>query len=142
MHGLRRKKIAWRISFFVLAILADQLVKFCATRGLLPAAGGFLDFVCNKNIAWGIPLQGFLLLFLWIVCILVLLWLMKKHPWNFFLLLVLAGAISNVLDRLLFGCVVDYIKLGSFPVFNLADTLITTGILVFLWTKKPRSPKF
>lgn len=141
MHGLRRRKIAWRITFLFVVILVDQLIKFCATRDLLPTAGGFLDFTCNENIAWGIPLKGLLFLFLWIISILVLIWLTKRHCWNFFLLMILAGAFSNMIDRIFYGCVVDYIKIGIFPVFNLADTSITIGLLLFLVTGQIKNKK-
>lgn len=45
--------------------------------------------------------------------------------------LILAGAVGNVIDRLLRGCVVDFVHLHyggwSFPIFNLADSAITIG---------------
>ena len=131
MHDLCRKRITWRISLFVSAIIVDQSIKFCATRNLLPSAGGFLDFTCNENIAWGIPLRGILFALLWMISITVLFLIAKNHSWNVFLLLVLAGAVSNIIDRLFFGCVVDYIAIGSFPIFNLADAMITTGLALF-----------
>lgn len=57
--------------------------------------------------------------------------------------LVLAGAIGNLIDRILFGAVRDFIHLDfmSFPVFNVADILLTFGAivlavwLVFFWEK-------
>lgn len=42
--------------------------------------------------------------------------------------LVLGGAIGNVIDRLRFGYVVDFIDFGWFPVFNLADSAIVCGV--------------
>jgi signal peptidase II len=40
---------------------------------------------------------------------------------------VLAGAIGNLIDRLLYGYVLDFFEIRGFPVFNLADTCITIG---------------
>jgi signal peptidase II len=45
----------------------------------------------------------------------------------------LGGALGNLLDRLLFdGYVTDFISVGTFPVFNIADSSITVGVCVLL----------
>jgi lipoprotein signal peptidase len=46
------------------------------------------------------------------------------------IIFILSGAISNIVDRLLYGCVVDYINLRVWPVFNLADVYITLGGII------------
>ncbi|CAH0294446.1 signal peptidase II [Rhodococcoides fascians] len=46
--------------------------------------------------------------------------------------LVLAGALSNVLDRLLDGAVTDYFHTGWWPTFNLADIYITCGVVLMI----------
>ena len=52
--------------------------------------------------------------------------------------LILAGAIGNVIDRLMRGCVVDFVHLHydgwSFPIFNLADSAITIGAGLWILT--------
>ncbi len=51
----------------------------------------------------------------------------------------LAGAAGNLIDRLLLGKVTDFISVGSFPVFNVADSSITIGVIVLLlgvWWKE------
>lgn len=40
---------------------------------------------------------------------------------------ILAGALGNALDRIFYGHVIDYLALGNYPVFNLADVLIVGG---------------
>jgi signal peptidase II len=64
---------------------------------------------------------------------------LKRTLYDTFLLIAFSGAFSNFIDRILYGCVVDYIRIGSFPIFNLADVCITLGIGLFIlhWTKKP-----
>lgn len=55
----------------------------------------------------------------------------------------LAGASGNLIDRLMMGKVTDLISIGSFPVFNVADSSITVGVIVLLlgvWVKE-RSEK-
>jgi len=44
----------------------------------------------------------------------------------------LGGAIGNLIDRLTHGFVVDFVSVGSFPVFNVADSCITIGVGILL----------
>lgn len=44
----------------------------------------------------------------------------------------LAGALGNVIDRLLLGYVTDFISVGTFAIFNIADSSITVGVAVLL----------
>jgi len=56
----------------------------------------------------------------------------------------LGGAIGNLIDRILFGHVTDFIAVGDFPVFNVADASITIGvfiIIVDLWFKEQEGSK-
>ncbi len=45
--------------------------------------------------------------------------------------LVAGGALGNLADRLRAGAVTDYVEIGSWPPFNLADVAITTGVVIF-----------
>ena len=53
--------------------------------------------------------------------------------------LILGGALSNGIDRLLTGYVVDFVDLHWWPVFNLADSAIVIGVIVAVFTFRPRS---
>jgi signal peptidase II len=53
--------------------------------------------------------------------------------------LILAGALGNYLDRLLRGYVVDFIHVHHWPVFNVADICVAIGIALLYWTSRPRS---
>lgn len=44
----------------------------------------------------------------------------------------LGGAVGNLIDRLTLGHVTDFISVGTFPVFNVADSSITIGVIVLL----------
>lgn len=48
--------------------------------------------------------------------------------------LVLGGALGNLLDRIRLGYVVDFVAVGSFPRFNVADSAITVGLMLMAWT--------
>jgi signal peptidase II len=45
---------------------------------------------------------------------------------------IIFGAISNILDRLIYGYVIDYLELKYFTVFNLADVMISGGAIILL----------
>ena len=56
----------------------------------------------------------------------------------------LGGAIGNLIDRIRFGPVTDFISVGSFPVFNIADSSITVGVgllILALWLAERRENK-
>ena len=56
----------------------------------------------------------------------------------------LAGASGNLIDRLMVGKVTDFISVGTFPVFNVADSSITVGVIVLLigvWIKERQEKK-
>ena len=56
----------------------------------------------------------------------------------------LGGAIGNLIDRFKYGHVVDFISVGKFPVFNIADSCITVGMFVLLlgvWVQEHREKK-
>ena len=56
----------------------------------------------------------------------------------------LGGAVGNLIDRVKDGEVVDFIKVPNFPAFNVADSAITIGVLLLIWTmlkEPPREPE-
>lgn len=65
----------------------------------------------------------------------VILWMLKSHPgqrlFSFAMACILGGALGNVIDRLLYGYVVDFLDFHwrnwHFPAFNVADSAITVG---------------
>lgn len=56
----------------------------------------------------------------------------------------MGGAMGNVIDRLTMGRVTDFISIGTFPVFNVADSTISVGVAIILlgvWIKEIRERK-
>ena len=51
---------------------------------------------------------------------------------RFSLSLQLAGAVGNLIDRIFFGHVTDFISVGNFAIFNIADSSITVGVTILL----------
>lgn len=58
----------------------------------------------------------------------------EKEEWPIRLAMIfqLAGALGNLIDRIRFGYVIDFISVGNFPVFNVADSSITIGVAILI----------
>ena len=97
-----------------------------------------INYVENKGAAWGCFSSYSNILFylrILIVIALVVFLIYSKFPFKKALpfCLIITGAVGNILDYIFYGHVVDMIhfKIGtySFPVFNVADMVITAGII-------------
>lgn len=55
--------------------------------------------------------------------------------------LALGGALGNLIDRVRFGWVTDFVDLRFWPVFNVADSAIFVGVCILLWRLVILSPK-
>ncbi|MFA5126839.1 MAG: signal peptidase II [Patescibacteria group bacterium] len=107
------------------------------------ALGGFLQLQLNKNIAFSWPLPELVLYPLLIIIIVVIFWfwldsLQKESRlvWSWGLLII--GAVSNLLDRLNFGSVIDFIHIPYFSVLNISDIYISLGVVWLLWSELGR----
>jgi signal peptidase II len=89
----------------------------------------------NYNIAFSLPFNGWPLIILIVLIIIVLMLFGLRYAKKFqagkaaALFLIILGASSNLYDRLKYGFVVDYLDLKYFTVFNLADIMITIGVV-------------
>ena len=110
-----------------------------------PVIQDFLHFtyVINDGMAFGLSFPGgkHVLLIMTILLtgfIVGFLWKEKNgHPLiKYGLALILSGAIGNLIDRLLYGKVVDFLDLmiGNFHwyIFNIADSSVTIGMILFI----------
>lgn len=102
---------------------------------ILPDVGFQLAY--NTGIAFSLPVGTWVTIPLTLVVIGLLLWQLWKSSLSgltrFALCLILTGAIGNLIDRVLFAAVTDFISIYSFPIFNLADSFVTLGVVLFLW---------
>ena len=91
------------------------------------------NFIRNTGVAWGIKLsESLIIIFSLSIILIIFFYLLKKYYHKekentFILTILLLGAVSNIIDRFLYGGVIDYLDLNFWPVFNLADIMITFG---------------
>lgn len=57
----------------------------------------------------------------------------KEWPLRLAMCLQMGGAVGNLIDRIMIKHVTDFVSIGNFPVFNVADSAITVGVLVLLY---------
>lgn len=138
---------------FISIISVDQLIKFFVS-GLKNTQGIFifpeilkLKIYQNTGVAFGIPLNPWIAYFLIIIfgILILIIWQRKSierksivcrfHIASYFcaFILIFSGALSNLLDRIRFGYVIDFIEfipLKGF--FNLADCAIVIGIIIII----------
>lgn len=123
----------------------DQVTKAVVRHSLLvgeaiPREGSFrIVNTFNTGSAFGLfPGQTLFLVVASLVGIAILLLVYRNHPLPSFPLrlslgMQLGGAIGNLVDRLRMGQVTDFIELGFWPVFNLADASIVIGIFIIAY---------
>ena len=130
--------------FIVLALILDQAVKM-AVEAYLPMheAVAVLPMLAlyrtyNYGVAFSMlsGMDGWFIVGLRLVVVAFVIWLWRQTPKargvaHAGYALIIAGALGNLIDRFLFGYVIDYIlfytETWSFAVFNLADSFITIG---------------
>ncbi|MEF9984654.1 MAG: signal peptidase II [Oscillospiraceae bacterium] len=134
--------------FSIILVIIDQLIKKWVVLFIKPIESvnvikGLLDFTYVENFgaAYGIfkDQKWFLLVVTLILLIAIIYLLISKKINNKFMIfsssLIVGGGIGNLIDRVLYGFVVDFIDIGplfSFPVFNFADSCIVVGTALFV----------
>lgn len=118
-----------------LIILIDQLTKYLASA--YTGEIFFLSWYENHGISFGIELPDNIAVVSTIGFILILFYLFfssHRYPFVYYLGLTLSlgGGISNLVDRLSFGFVRDFISISILPIFNLADVSIVVGVVLII----------
>ncbi len=132
-------------------VLLDQVSKITLSRlmtfGQSEAVTSFFNLVMvyNKGAAFSFLAdqqgwQRYLFAGISLAASLLILWMLKRNPsqrlFCWALALILGGAIGNLIDRLVYGHVIDFLDvhvLGwHWPAFNVADSAITLGAILFI----------
>lgn len=138
------------LSLTTILVIIDQLTKYLTVQNIalydqVDFIPGFMSwtYIQNTGAAWSI-LEGkmwFFYLVTVIVSTVILYFLYtegkKDRIFGTILAIILGGTLGNFIDRLLYQYVIDMIKVEfiSFPVFNVADSFLTVGvILLFVYS--------
>ncbi len=125
--------------------IVDKNIALYQIKSIIP---GFLRITktYNKGVVFGFlngtsnPLVSNLITIIAISALIVLIWFFLKSNSSFLaelsMTMITAGATGNIFDRIVRGKVVDFIevyyKKYSFPVFNIADSFITIGVILLI----------
>ncbi len=140
------------LALSALIVVADQVTKYVAVQQLalnqVVAVTPFFNLVLVYNAGAAFSFlsdaagwqRGFfigiaLIASAWIV------YLLRRYPhqrrFALALSLILAGAVGNVIDRVLHGAVIDFLDFHAYgyhwPAFNVADSAITCGAALMIW---------
>ncbi|ALG69426.2 signal peptidase II [Beggiatoa leptomitoformis] len=156
----------WWLGLSLLTLVLDQLTKFWASQvltyqepySIIP----FLNFtlVHNTGAAFSFLAEAggwqryFLTALAVIVSLIMVVWLSRlsaNQKWlAATIALILGGALGNLIDRVLYGYVIDFIDIyyqaWHFPAFNIADSAITVGAVMLLidalWLNRTQQAPF
>jgi len=146
MVNVKKKYLILFVAVALGTIILDQLTKYHVASKMPEWKLGFLSihFVQNTGAGFGI-LKGqmALLAIISVVVVMGVIYFYKKIPqqkvaqilWGLFL----GGVAGNLIDRVLRQYVVDFIDVGFWPVFNIADMVISVsvlGLVLYFWREK------
>ena len=142
-----------------LVAVADQVTKVLISNSMylhesIRLVGDFvrLTYARNSGIAFGLSpsfLSGSVLLAITVVgSVLILIFLLTQRRLGVaksaVVGLILGGAIGNLIDRITMGEVVDFVDVGigstRWPVFNVADSAVVVGVVLYILADKKRHP--
>ncbi|MFB0526862.1 MAG: signal peptidase II [bacterium] len=143
------------IALIILSV--DQFSKYIIRQKMslaesIPVIRGIfhITYVENTGIAFGLFPRGHsLFIVISLIIILAIIFFERKKvikslKEKFCLGLILGGALGNLIDRLRFGFVIDFLDFRIWPVFNLADSGVCIGgilMVFFLLRKRPRKER-
>lgn len=142
------------IYFFIFSfifVFFDRVSKYFVIKNIkygdtVKILGDFLKFerVDNRGGIFGLfPNGKIIFIVLSIIALIIIFTFLAKFKFNsifliFFVSFIFSGIVGNLIDRVLYGYVIDFISVKNFPVFNLSDSYITIGVILtvlYLWKR-------
>lgn len=132
-------------------ILFDQITKFLIKTNFelsqsYPIIKNIfhLTYILNFGAGFGIlQQQKWILIFISIIVIGIIIFYFdrikeKEITLQFLVGFILGGTIGNLIDRIIYGFVIDFLDFRIWPIFNFADSFVTIGVIgliIYLWDK-------
>lgn len=140
---MKNKKIKIIIIISMIIIIIDQFSKFLVSKFINNSVKIIprileIEIIKNTGIAFGMNSGNIKNIFITILFLALIINFVKKQfkfidkKTMFSLSLMFGGGISNVIDRILRGGVLDFIKISTFPIFNIADISIVVGWILLI----------
>ena len=146
---MNKKNLLIVYSIGMITVLLDQLSKFIVTKSLdiaeeIDIIPGILSILNIKNTGAAFSSftgQRVFLILISILCITLIMNLIRKEKYENYLKhislgILIGGMVGNLIDRIFFGGVIDFISVTIFgyklPVFNIADIGITIGVAIYM----------
>lgn len=145
------KKNVFIFSTAIIILLLDQLAKFLIRQNFqlnqsIPIIKNVLHltYITNTGSAFGLFRDfNFIFVIFSIIVIAIIFYYVKniennEKPLQFSAGLLLGGTIGNLIDRLFYGAVIDFIDFRIWPVFNFADSAVTISAILLtclLWKR-------
>ena len=119
----------------IILVLLDQVLKFYFTKHSYYSTFFSLHLVKNTGMSFGLMQGKVIIMIIVSFLFLGMLWRFRNEfkDCKYLLMLLAAGTVGNLIDRIFRGYVVDFLDLGWFPVFNLADAMITAGTIGLIY---------
>ena len=158
------RSIAVWLGLSALIVVLDQITKQVVLHAIalgqtLEVLPPVFSLVLTYNpgaafsfLAWASGWQRYFFMAVALAASILIVYMMKRHERDrflcFALALVLGGAVGNLIDRAIYGAVVDFLLLrwpggprllDPWPAFNLADSCITVGAALLIWDSFLRS---
>ncbi len=142
-HPLLKKALWIRFASVVLIVFfLDVLTKFFFKKASFQTSGHFIDitFVQNTGTMWSLfhslTIINILFIVFSILALALVVFFFSKYSSKQFALafgFLSGGILGNLLDRILFGAVTDWINIHWWPIFNLADAFIVVGVIFAIY---------
>ncbi|GAW92605.1 signal peptidase II [Calderihabitans maritimus] len=134
------------LSLATLVLLLDQVTKYLVSHKMelgqsIPVLDNIfhITYIHNPGAAFGmLAYRTAFFVAITVVVVVAILIFYRRIKENRYLLksglaLQLGGAVGNLLDRLRYGYVIDFLDFRVWPVFNLADSAIVLGVALVCW---------
>ena len=150
--NLRNWNLRQWIALALAIVVIDQITKFVILQKFVLHetlyVTSFFNLLYVRNAGAAFSLfadaggwQRFFFIGVAVVASAWVVWLLRRHPeqklFCLALAMILGGAVGNLIDRVIFGSVVDFVQVHYagyfFPAFNVADSAITVGAGLLLW---------